>query len=69
MEELMNTDMLTAARNTMKELKNPTDLLRALSRDRPNPNFLIADTSLSLIESILLLKASSQPYSLTYLMP
>ena len=69
MEEFMNTDMLTATRNTMKELKNPTDLLKALSRDLPNPNFLIVDTSLSLIESILLLNASSQPYSLTYLMP
>ena len=62
-------DRLIATRKRITELMNPIDLLRALSRDRPNPNFFKMDTSASLIESSLFLKAIYHPQSLIYFIP
>ena len=60
-EVLILIDRLIATRKRITELKKPIDLLRALSRDLPNPSFFRMETSASLIESSLFLKAIYHP--------
>ena len=68
-EEPKFMDNLRAIMKRTKELNSPIVLPMALSKDLPTPNFFKLLTYYYLILSILYLKASSQPYNLTYFIP